>query len=140
MIDTATFTKLVAAAIPASPNQPKLISEIATELGDTESRVKAAIARIKDDYPDLPLTSSRQGYLWSREREDVRRHARKEVKYVSTRTRRSLLDGLLTPYYESCHAEQVERARQRIQFVLDDLAQIAGSIDAPHGVERKAVA
>lgn len=135
MIDTATFTKLVAATIPASPNPPKLLSEIAEEVGDTESRVKSAIARIKDEYPGLPLTSSNQGYLWSRERDDVRRHARKEVGYVSTRTRRSLLDGLLTPYYESCGADQVDRARQRIQFILDDLAQIAQSVDGPRAVK-----
>lgn len=128
-IDTATFTKLVAATIPASPDEPKLASRIADELGATESRVRSAIARIKDGYPELPLTSGERGYRWSRKDEDVQRHARKEVRYVSTRTRRSLLDGLLAPYQDKCRAEQITKARQRIQFILEDLESVAVQVE-----------
>lgn len=123
-IDAAMFTKLVAHAIPAAPDEPRTAISIADELGATKSRVERAVARIKEDRPDLPITSSAAGYLWSRNNEDVQKHAQKEVRYVATRTRRSLLEGLLEPYGRHCDSEQITKARQRIEFILDDLAQV----------------
>lgn len=123
-IDTKTLDKLVADCIPASPQKPRTLAEIADELSVSQDRVKASIARIKDLHPDLPLTSSGYGYRWSLDKDDVQRHATKEIKYVSTRTRRSLLDGLLAPYQSAEGSEHIERARQRIEFILDDLSRI----------------
>ena len=123
-LDADTLAKLVADAIPASPDTPRTAAAIAEELGVTTRRVTSAIAKIKDEYPTLPLTSGERGYRWSRDQVDIKRHARKEIRYVSTRTRRSLLDGLLEPYQRDCAPEQVERTRQRIEFILDDLARL----------------
>lgn len=123
-LDSATLDKLVAAAIPAAPDGHRTAGDIATELGVTIGRVKDSVARLKEQFPELPLTSGERGYRWSSNEIDVKRHARKEARYVSTRTRRSLLEGLMQPYARSCGSEQVERARQRIEFILDDLARL----------------
>lgn len=125
--DTETLTRLVADAIPASPSSHRTASDIADELGITAARVRDLVARIKEEYPQLPLTSGERGYRWSRDQVDVKRHARKEIRYVSTRTRRSLLEGLLEPYERVCSPDQVERTRQRIEFILDDLARLAST-------------
>lgn len=123
-IDTETLMKLIAESIPAAPDKPRTAAAIADDLAITPQRVRELIARIKDDYPDLPLTSGERGYRWSREKADIKRHSRKEIRYISTRARRSLLDGLLEPYQRSCDPTQVERTRQRIEFILDDLARL----------------
>jgi len=124
-LDTETLVKLVADAIPAFPAEHRTAQAIAEELGVTVARIRDAVARIKDEYPNMPLTSGERGYRWSNDPVDVKRHARKEVRYVSTRTRRSLLEGLLEPYHKTCSEELVERTRQRIEFILDDLSKIA---------------
>jgi hypothetical protein len=123
-LDADTLVKLVAAAVPASPEPHRTAESLAQEFGVSVQRIQRAIARIKDEYPDLPLTSGERGYRWSRDEVDIKRHARKETKYVSTRTRRSLLDGLLAPY-QKANPEQAERTRQRIEFILDDLARLS---------------
>lgn len=119
---------LVATSIPASPEVPRTASRIARDLGVTEGRVRNSIARIKDQYPHLPLTSSAGGYRWSDDKDDLRAHATKEVRYVTTRTRRSLLDGLLEPFLESHSSDQIDKARQRIEFILDDLRTVSESV------------
>lgn len=127
-VDTTLFTKLVASCIPSWPDEPRTSQDIADELGAKKSRVDKAIARMRDSHPDLPLTNAGEGYRWSAETDDVSRHARRTVRYVSTRTRRTLLDGLLEPYYANDGADsaRVERARMRIQFILEDLAEAMG--------------
>lgn len=138
MLDTETFTKLVAATIPSYPDPPRTAESIAEELGESRRRVSEAVVRLKEDYPSLPLTSSGQGYRWSRDQVDVRRHARKEVKYVSTRARRSILDGLLEPYQRHCNPGQLARTRQRIEFILDDLNALANRTEANGPVDSAA--
>lgn len=119
---------LVASCIPASPDLPVTASNLAIDLGVTEGRVRRSVARIKDMYPHLPLTSSATGYRWSNDKDDLRAHATKEVRYVTTRTRRSLLDGLLEPFLENHSSDQIDKARQRIEFILDDLRAVSESV------------
>lgn len=120
---------VVASSIPASPSRPVTASQIASDIGVTESRIRSSVSRIKDQYPHLPLTSSGSGYRWSNDRDDLRAHATKEVRYVSTRTRRSLLEGLLEPYLETHSSDQIGKVRTRIEFILDDLNQVSEAVD-----------
>lgn len=125
MLDPNMIVKMVAHAIPASPAPPRSAASIGHDLGLSRHQIDRAVATLRDDHPDLPLTSSGAGYLWSRDETDVKRHAHKEVRYLSTRTRRSLLDGLLAPYQEHCAPELLSRTRQRIEFIIDDLSKIS---------------
>ena len=128
-IESQTLDKLVAAAIPVSPDDPMTAAALADAIGVPLTRIRSSIARIKDRHPNLPLTVSSDGYLWSREQDDVQRHATREVRYVTTRTRRSLVEGLLAPYMSQCSTDEVVKARQRIEFILDDLASVARTIE-----------
>ena len=125
MMEAKLLDKLVADAIPAYPDAPRTAADIAGQLTVPRERVLRSIARLKEDFPALPLVSGSDGYRWSRDPVDAKRHVRKEVRYVSTRTRRSLLDGLLEPYLKDCDEESLDRARGRIESILDDLARLA---------------
>lgn len=117
-------TLLVANEIPASPDDPKIAQDIANALGLTRQQVLSAVARIKEDYPEQPLTSGSRGYLWSADAVDVKRHVRKEVRTTGTRVRRTLLEGAVEPYYKDGDESALEKARERTGHILGDLSNI----------------
>lgn len=111
--------------IPADGESPITAADLAKATGLTITQVAAGVAYLRDQHPEFPLLSSKEGYQFSLDPEAVVTFQRWRARAALT-TMRRLWVGAVRPYLEKA-ARKPERTLVTKQFerLLEDLADVA---------------
>jgi hypothetical protein len=121
------FANDVSQFIPATDNPADAISNamLATVTGLSPSQVGQGIAWIRENIPDMPLISDRNGYRFTTDDDAVRRFrntgARAALTMIRRRYRGALLPWLST---SGANTQQVHRLTRQFDRVMEDMADL----------------
>ena len=110
--------------IPVGDDQGLTAAELAEVTGLSPQQVSAAVAYLRDHYPELPLVSGKTGYRFSLDAADVEAFRRWRVRSAQTTIRRAWT-GVVKPYLDRAGSALETRiiARQ-FERLLEDLEEL----------------
>jgi len=99
-------------------------AELAALTGLTAAQVAAAVAYLRDTYPDLPLVSGRDGYRWSTDADDVVAFRQWRARTAHT-TMRRLWTGVMKPYLDELgDAKVTNPITKQFERLLEDMGEL----------------
>jgi hypothetical protein len=111
-------------------DRPISNQKLAAESGLTPAQVAAAVAYMRDNYPELPLVSSSDGYCFTLRSGDINRFRLARMRAALTIIRR-LWRGVIKPYVdrrvknEKMGADQAGFLTMQFEHLLDYLDRMA---------------
>jgi len=119
-----TWADAIFDQIPADGETPISADDLVEATGLTKGQVAAGVAYLRDQHPEFPLLSSRDGYQFSIDPEAVIAFQRWRARAALT-TMRRLWTGAVKPYLNKT-ARKPERLLITKQFerLLEDLADV----------------
>jgi hypothetical protein len=120
------YATLVFMHIPAGNNAAPISGKDLADLsGLTLMQVAKGIEAIRDDYPEFPLVSSPQGYLFTIDAGAVAKYRSARAKSAHTTIRR-LWTGTIKPYISQpgFNSREARRTSKEFERVIEDLADI----------------
>jgi hypothetical protein len=115
------WADLVAAAIPVDEWMSQAEVCEATKL--TPAQVMAGVAWIRDEVPDLPLVSSRDGYSFTLQATAIRKYNNRRVRAAFTIIRR-LYTGVIKPWLVKINHPKGKEVDKQFSRLLEDLADV----------------
>jgi hypothetical protein len=101
--------------------------DLAQEAGLTGAQVAAAVAYLRDNYPQLPLVSSTDGYCFTLNEADVNRFRMARTRSALT-TYRRLWRGVVKPFLDKS-VESHRMTRREAEFLTKQYDRLLDDLD-----------
>src|ERR1035438_547589 len=108
--------------IPADPAPPVPLDEISIRSRMSRAKVNAAIAYLRETYPDLPLVSNSRGIRFTMNEEEVNKFRHSRFLAAHTIIRRTFR-GAVVPYLKQSGASKatVRQFTRQMDRLLEDI-------------------
>jgi len=102
-------------------------TDLAEDADLTGAQVAAGVAYLRDNYPELPLLSSTEGYCFTLNEADINRFRLARTRSALT-TYRRLWRGVVKPYIDKS-VDRQSISRQQAAFLTKQYARLLDDLD-----------